>query len=293
MSSLPTSEQSPIVIPEGSTPLLRDLIHERLGIFYDETHFYLMVDKVTPLIQLKKFTSLSEYYFHLKHRPHFSDDWRRLMDAVSVQETYFFREMDQINALTKILVPQWFERTDELLRIWVAASASGEEAFTIAMALEEAGYGKHPIEIIGSDASEAALEKARSGIYRERAFRTIAPEIKAKYFTPRREHWSLSADILRRVRFERVNLVAPAEITELAQSPIIFCRNVFIYFSKEVIARTVRRFAEWMPPNGHLCVGASESLLKITDDFEIKEIGGAFIYVRKPELSKEVDTFHE
>jgi chemotaxis protein methyltransferase CheR len=210
------------------------------------------------------------------------------MDALSVQETYFFREMDQVNALTKVLVPQWFEKKSDLLRIWVAASASGDEAFTIAIALEEAGFGRHPIEIVGSDASEAAIEKARAGIFRERAFRTTAPEIKAKYFTPRREHWSLNADILRRVRFERVNLVAPAEIDELARSPIVFCRNVFIYFSKKVIARTVRRFAERMPPNGYLCVGASESLLKITNDFEIKEIGGAFIYVRKPELSKEI-----
>lgn len=287
MNSTLTSEQPPIAVSDGAMPLLRDLIHERLGIFYDDSNFYLMIDKLTPLVRLKKISSLSEYYFHLKQRPHFSDDWRRVMDALSVQETYFYREMDQIHALTNILVPQWFERTNQLLRIWVAASASGEEAFTIAIALDEVGYGNHPIEIIGSDASEAAIEKARSGIFRERAFRTTPPEIKAKYFTQRREHWALHSDILRRVRFERVNLVAPAEIDELARAPIIFCRNVFIYFSKDVIAQTVRRFAEQMPPNGHLCVGVSESLLTITKDFDLKEIGDSFIYVRKPELSKE------
>jgi chemotaxis protein methyltransferase CheR len=292
MNSLLTSEPR-IAIADGATPLLRDLIHERLGIYYDEAHFYLLIDKLTPLIRQKKLTSFSDYYFHLKQRPHFSDDWRRVMDALSVQETYFFRETDQINALTKVLVPEWFQRTNQLLRIWVAACASGEEAFTIAMALDGAGFGKHPIEIVGSDASEAALEKARTGIFRERAFRTTPPEIKARYFTPYRQHWSLNADLLRRVRFERVNLVAPTEVNELARSPIIFCRNVFIYFSKEVIARTVRRFAESMPPHGYLCVGASESLLKLTNDFEIKEIGGAFIYVRKPELNTEVHLSNE
>src|SRR4051812_12808826 len=113
MTSLLTSEPPPIAVPEGATQLLRDLIHERLGIFYDEAHFYLMIDKLTPLLRFKKFTSLADYYFHLKQRPHFSDDWRRVADALSVQETYFFREMDQMNALTKVLVPQWFERTNE------------------------------------------------------------------------------------------------------------------------------------------------------------------------------------
>jgi chemotaxis protein methyltransferase CheR len=286
MNFSPTSEPPPIAVPSSTPPLLRDLIHERLGIFYDEAHFYLMVDKLTPLVRLKGFNSLADFYFHLKARPHFSDDWRRVMDALSVQETYFFRETDQINALTKTLVPEWFARTNELLRIWVAACASGEEAFTIAIALNEAGFGNHPIEIIGSDASEAALEKARAGIFRDRAFRSISPEIKAKYFSPRRQHWSLSPDILRRVRFERSNLAAPTEIGELARAPVIFCRNVFIYFSAETIARVVRHFAERMPPGGHLCVGASESLLKLTNDFDLKEIGSAFIYVRKPELGE-------
>ncbi len=281
-------ERPPIAVPQGSASLLRDLIHVTTGVYYDESNFYLMIDKLTPLIEAKGFISLIDYYFFLKQRPPFSNDWRRVMDALSVQETYFWREMDQINALTQILVPEWFSRSKEVLRIWVAACATGEEAFTIAMALDEAGYGRHPIEIIASDGSEAALEKARSGIYRERSFRVSPPQIRTKYFKPHREHWLLNPDVMSRVRFERVNLVAPAEIGELARSPIIFCRNVFIYFSQQVIGKIVRSFAERMPPQGHLCVGASESLLKATNDFDLKEIGNAFIYVRKPELAPEI-----
>lgn len=264
--------------------MLRDLIHERLGIHYDEANFYLMIEKLVPLARAKKFSSLADYYFHLKLRPHFSDDWRRVMDALSVQETYFFREMDQINALTKIIVPKWFAAKNDLLRIWVAASATGEEAFTIAMALDEAGFRDYPIEIIGSDASEAALEKARSGIFRERSFRSTPAVLRSKYFSPRREHWALNADILRRVRFERVNLASAAEVGELASAPVIFCRNVFIYFSKEMISKIVAQIAQRMPAGGYLCVGASESLLKLTNDFDLEEIGDAFVYVRKETL---------
>ena len=157
MSISITANAPSIAVPEGSAVLLRDLIHERTGTFYDEANFYLMIDKLTPVVREKGFASLMDYYFFLKGRPHFSDDWRNVMNALSVQETYFWREMDQIDALSKIIVPEWFSRSKEVLRIWVAACATGEEAFTIAMALDEAGFGQHPIEIIASDGSEAAI----------------------------------------------------------------------------------------------------------------------------------------
>jgi chemotaxis protein methyltransferase CheR len=272
-------------VPPGSAELLRDLIHANCGIYFEEQNFYLMIDKLTPLMQARNCRSLLELYFFLKQRPHYSDDWRRVMDALSVQETYFWREIDQINAVAKIIVPKWFERTNDLLRIWIAASASGEEAFTLAIVLEEAGFGRHPIQIVGSDASEAALEKARRGMFRERSFRSMPPELRARYFKPGREHSLLSPMIMSRVRFERVNVIMPSETAELASSPIIFCRNVFIYFSEEVITRTVRSFAERMPAGGYLCVGASESLLRLTQDFDLQHVGDAFVYVRKEHLT--------
>ncbi len=145
--------------------------------------------------------------------------------------------------------------------------------------------GRYPIQIVASDASEAALQKAQAGMYRERSFRAMPPELRAKYFKPSREHWLLSPTIMSRVRFERANITMRVETGELANSPIIFCRNVFIYFSENVVATTVRNFAERMPPGGYLCVGASESLLRATQDFELREVGDAFVYVRKPELT--------
>lgn len=278
-------QEQEIIIPSGSRELLRDLIRTKTGIHFSDSHLDIMTDKLRPLVVKRGFHSLLEFYFLLKERPHYFEDWRRVMDLLSVQETYFWREMDQIRALVEVVIPQWFARTNELLKIWVAASSSGEEAFTIAIAINEAGLSRHPIQIVASDASEAALEKARAGMFRERSFRVIPPQIRAKYFRPVREHWLLNTEILSRVRFERVNLVVKAETGELARSPIIICRNVFIYFSRETISEIVRHFAERMPAGGHLCVGASESLLKLTNDFDLQEIGGAFIYVRKPELT--------
>jgi chemotaxis protein methyltransferase CheR len=166
------------------------------------------------------------------------------------------------------------------LRIWCAASASGEEAYSIAIALAETSWASYPIEIYGSDGSVSALAKARRAIFRENSFRALPPSLRQKYFSPVPGGWQLDAQIARRVRFEKANLLAAEEVNHLARAPVIFCRNVFIYFSAHAIRQTLATFAARMPSRGHLFVGASESLFKMTADFELREIGDAFVYVR-------------
>ena len=188
--------------------------------------------------------------------------------------------MSQIRLLVDLLVPQWFQRTSVPLRIWSAASATGEEPYSILMALFEAGWSNHPIEIYASDASPSALERARAGIYREKSFRQLPPDLRDKYFTQITGGWQIRNDIAARVRFQRANLLAPEEFGSLARSPIIFCRNVFIYFSAHAIRQTLAAFASRMPVSSYLFVGASESLLRLTADFELREVSDAFAYVR-------------
>jgi chemotaxis protein methyltransferase CheR len=225
--------------------------------------------------------SFLDYYYILKYDEKGPSEWLRVMDAFSVQETYFWREIAQIEALVKFVVPAWFKDQRTPLRIWSAACASGEEPYSIVIALLEAGLHAHPIVVEASDASEAALEKARLGIYRERSFRALPEHLRTKYFTKVPHGWQLSREVLERVTFQRANLVSPAEIDGLARAPVIFCRNVFIYFSPDAIRRTVSGFAERMGSRGHLFIGSSESLLRITEDFELEELGDAFVYIKK------------
>ena len=260
--------------------LLRDLIHERTGIFFEEARFDVLYEKLEPLAIARECYSLLDYYYLLKYEENGVEDWARVMDALSVQETYFWREMSQIHFLVNTFVPDWFQKTSSPLQIWSAASASGEEPYSILIALIEAGWGSRPIQIIGSDASPSAIDKSRAGIYREKAFRCFPPHLKQKYFTPRGNEWKIDPEIARRVTFHRANLLATDEISSFARSPVIFCRNVFIYFSSHAIRQTVATFASRMPAGGHLFVGASESLLKLTTDFELREKGDAFAYVR-------------
>jgi chemotaxis protein methyltransferase CheR len=251
--------------------LLRDLIHERIGLFYENGKSDMLSDKLSPLVIERGFNSFLDYYYLLKYDPGAEQEWKRVMDALSVQETFFWREMDQVRALAKVIVPLHFSaRGARPLRIWSAACATGEEPLTIAMALNEEGWlDRAPIEIYATDASAAAIEKARRGVYRARSFRSLPPS------------GSRVAPALHdKVRWATANLMNEQDVAKYASASVIFCRNVFIYFSDDTIRKTVRAFAERMPEPGYLFVAASESLLRLTTRLQFQEIGGAFVYVK-------------
>jgi chemotaxis protein methyltransferase CheR len=263
------------------TTILRELIHERLGLFYEPSQVDQLTDRLAPLVVERGLSSFMDYYYLLKYSTD-GDEWGRVMDALAVQETYFWREIDQIRAVIDRVVPRLAEELGgRPLRIWSAPCATGEEPLTVAMVLEEGHwFARVPIEIIGSDASRAAIDKAVAGRYGARAFRNLAPSLREKYFTPVGDHWRVASELQRHVAYDVVNLVAPADVARHAAAPIIFCRNVFIYFSDRSIRRTLDAFDELMPEPAYLCVGASESLLRIGSRFELQEIGGAFMYVK-------------
>jgi chemotaxis protein methyltransferase CheR len=271
----------------GADRLLRDLIHERTGLFFDNGKGDIMTDKLSPLVVERGFTSLLDYYYLLKYDEAAQDEWLNVMNALSVPETYFWREMDQVRALAEWVVPRWFAQPGAgPLKIWSAACATGEEPLTIAMALDEAGWlGRVPVEIYGSDASTAAVEKARRGVYRERAFRNLPAHLRAKYFTQEgaTKTWRVDAKLHALINWRVANLMNEAEVAPLAAAHVIFCRNVFIYFSDETIRKTARSFAAHIRPPGYLFVAAAESLLKLSSDFDLQEVGKAFVYVRRPD----------
>ena len=239
------------------------------------------MDKFSDLMIERGIDSPLDYYYLLKYEAATSDEWSNLLNAMSVRETYLWREMDQIRALVDVLVPQFSARFSEPLRIWSAACASGEEPISIAMALDQAGWlDRIPIEIHASDMSPAAICAARRGVYRERAFRSLPPELRARYFARHSEGWQVVPEIHRRIVWHSANLTKRSDIEGLASSRVIFCRNVFIYFSEATIRRIVKMYSEYMPHPAYLFLGAAESLLKFTTQFQLKEMGPAFVYVK-------------
>jgi chemotaxis protein methyltransferase CheR len=261
--------------------LLRDLIHDTTGQFFDDTRLGHLMDKLRPLVLGRGFRSALDYYYLLKYDADAAEEWARVLDVLAVPETYFWREIDQIAALVDVVVPEQVRALDgQPLRIWSVPCATGEEPLTLAMALNEAGwFGRAPIEIHASDASGAGIAKARRGLYRERAFRNLPAALRDRYFTRRGEEWEVAPELHRRITWSTVNVMDRAAVAPLARVPIVLCRNLFIYFSEKSIRQTVELFAQHMRSPGYLCVGASESLLRIPSAFELEEIGGAFMYV--------------
>ena len=271
-------------VPDRTLSLLRDLIGVHTGMYYDEGRLPLLRDRLVPLALERGFDSLLDYYYLLKYDNQAAAEWALAIDALSVQESYFWREFDQVRTLVEIIVPRLVALGRRTIRIWSVPCAGGEEPLSLAMALEEAGwFGRVTIEIHASDASAAALERASGGRYSARAFRQLPIHLRDKYFDaePGSNTWTVKPSLKARVTsWTRVNVVQPEQVALLAGADVIFCRNLFIYFAEATVRQVVERFAEHMPAPGFLCVGAAESLLRITPRFELQDIGGAYVYVK-------------
>jgi chemotaxis protein methyltransferase CheR len=273
-----------IDVSPTTVTLVRDLVHETTGLYYADDRGPQLVDRLTPLVIERGFPSLLDYYYLLKYDAAGApEEWRRVFDALAVPETYFWREIDQLRALVTIVVPRCVAAlAGQPLRIWSIPCASGEEPLTLAMLLDEAGwFGRARIEIEGSDASPAAIARARAGVYRGRSFRNIPPQVRERYFRRDGEAWRVSPELHGRVAWSVVNLMDPADAAPRAAAPIVLCRNLFIYFSERSIRQAVAMFAARMPRPGYLAVGVSESLLKVTNDFDLQDVAGAFMYVKR------------
>jgi chemotaxis protein methyltransferase CheR len=280
-----TFQPETLGLPPTGLLLLRDIIHERAGVFFDEGRIDMLAERTAPIVIERGFRSFLDLYYLLKYDAEGSSSpWRAVMDALAVPETYFWREIDQIRAVVWSVVPEIARRaTDGVIRIWSAPCATGEEPLSIAMALSEAGwFDRARIEIYASDASESAIARARAGRYRSRSFRALPAALKQKYFLPDGECWTPTADLAARISsWSVVNLMARDEVAPYLHCPLVFCRNAFIYFSPQSVKAVVAHYAERMPSPGYLCVGASESLLKVTTAFALEEIDGAFVYVKR------------
>jgi chemotaxis protein methyltransferase CheR len=269
-------------LPVGVFLILRDLIRERMGAWFEDQKRELLASKLTDRVRGSGAASFLDYYYLLKYGKDAEAEWDEVADVLSVQETYFWREIDQVRVLVDILLPQCVAADRAPLRIWCAACASGEEPLTIAMALQEAGwFERAEIQILASDASPSALEKARGGVYRPRSFRALPAALRDRYFTPVEDCWRVRPELHSRIQYRRANLLSQAEIAPLAAARFVFCRNVFIYFSTETIRAVVAGFGRRMPRPGYLFVGISESLLRVSTEFSLEEIGGSFVYVKR------------
>jgi chemotaxis protein methyltransferase CheR len=209
-----------------------------------------------------------------------------LINAFTINETYFYREEHQFAALAREILPELIRtrRPGDLIRIWSMPCSTGEEAYSIAIWLLENWplVDAYNIEIVGSDVDTAALDLARAGHYAARALARLPDDVAERYFEPERGHRRKIIDDLREsVRFIPANIVDRSTLAGLGRFDVILCRNLLIYFDDDSRLQAASNLFESLNGGGFVCLGHSESMARITDRFTMARLEDAIVY-RKP-----------
>lgn len=273
-----------IVLSDEEFLLIRDLIFDYCGIMLPESVKFLVERRLRPRLDAFNAKNFLEYYRAVKYGREKTQELDEIVELITTNETYFFREQHQLRAFSQEIIPSLMANREPHMpiRIWSAGCSSGEEPYTIAMLLADLPAPPHvSFEIFGSDISRKVLRIARGGAYREASFRETPPEYIERYFDQDGRTRILRDSIRSRVTFGHLNLMDEAALGLVANVDVVFCRNVMIYFSKSSRTRLLNSFFRKMRPGGYLLLGHSESLVNASTNFEIVALKSDIVY-RKP-----------
>jgi chemotaxis protein methyltransferase CheR len=230
--------------------------------------------------------SFASYFARL--RSDFRGEAEQLVNAFTVNETFFYREDHQLRCLTTDLLAQRIKAKapGQPLQIWSVPCSTGEEPYSIAIWLLQnwPEVDAHDIEIVGSDIDTRVLEFAREGIFGKRALMRLSSDLIAKYFVPLDDdRWQIIAELRQSVRFSPVNLMDLAEMRTHGRFDVIFCRNVLIYFDDASRRVAAENLYENLLPGGYICLGHTESMSRISPLFEVCRFADAIVYQRPAE----------
>ena len=256
--------------------ILTGLVEERSGLHYELADLPLVEDKVLSRAIERGFESPLDYYYFLRYDPSGSRELDALVESLVVHETYFFREADQLAVLADSMLAPAIA-AGERPRVWCSACATGEEPLTLAMILAERKLLSR-VEILASDISARALDRARTGDFGSRALRAVPPGVVGRWLETRGERAVVQPALREAIRWQKVNLVDREAVAALGAFDAILCRNVLIYFSDDTARAVVGSLTDALRPAGYLLVGVSESLLRFGTSLRCEERGGAFFY---------------
>ena len=270
--------------------LLRDCIYAHCGIYFDEESKYILEKRLYPRLADLNLSTFYDYYHFLKYNRNKEHELIDIMDVLTTNETYFFRESIQLKAFTDEVVPELIKiktaRGNRTLRIWSAGCSTGEEPYTIAMLLstipELSGW---KIEIIGTDISNKVLTRARRGIYGKSSFRATNESDLHRFFIPQDDGYKVNDSIRALVTISHLNLFDSHRLALLGKVDIIFCRNVIIYFDQAAKKRVIESFHSALYDGGFLLLGHSESLMNISTQFTLRHFKNDMIYQKPDRIS--------
>jgi len=290
--------QQTLEMSDAEYRMFCELVRAHCGLSFDEDSRYLVEKRLQRRVSELALGSFAAYHLHLRSATG-DDEMGRVVDLLTTNETYFFRERNQLRALVDEIIPELRLRraaqgATSPLSIWSAGCSSGEEPYTIVMMAMEAGLVPgEDFRIYASDISRSMLTKSRRGLYRDASFRDTPEPLRERFFHEKDGLYRIADEIKQHVDFIHVNLLDRSKISLLGSIDVILCRNVIIYFDAEVKRTVIGTFYEKLRPGGYLLLGHSESLINVTSAFELSHLENDLVY-RKPVAGEERrDPWHE
>jgi chemotaxis protein methyltransferase CheR len=246
---------------------LRKLLRERSGLVLAPEKQYLAESRLLPLARKNGMSTLTELVHRLK-APQTTDLAVQVVDAMTTNETFFFRDKVPFDHFRDTIMPALIagRAREKRIRIWCAAAATGQEPYSLAMALKGMGaqLAGIKVQILATDLNGEVLDRAREGIYSQfEVQRGLPIQQLLKYFSQVGERWQIAPEIRGMVQFRTLNLLA--DFKPLGTFDLVFCRNVLIYFDQPTKTGVLERIARQLPADGYLVLGAAETVVGLTD----------------------------
>jgi chemotaxis protein methyltransferase CheR len=264
---------------------LCEFLYRRTGMSFSDNKRYYIDRRLAERIAATGSGSFAAYFATL--RSDAGNEIEQLVNAFTVNETYFFREEHQLRCMTSSLLGELLRRKQpgESFRIWSIPCSTGEEPYSIAMWLMEnwRDVDNYNIEIVGSDIDTQALKAAAEGIYGERALMRLSRDVVGRYFSlVGKEQYQIDPGLRESVQFTAANLIDARDIAQYRDFDIVFCRNVLIYFDDSSRRSAAENLYDCLRPGGYICLGHSESMSRISPLFQVSRFADAIVY-QKPE----------
>ncbi len=253
----------------------RKFIYDNCGIYYQDNKKYLLESRLLKRINFLSLKSYDEYFNYIQ-QPGNDSELKFLYDAITINETFFFRNQPQLDALVGTILPEIIKSKEKSgrpkIRIWSAASSTGEEAYSVAISIVDLIAAKYPdveFEIVGTDLSSSVVETAKNGIYKEYSIRNTAAYYLKKYFNHSGGNYMLDPNVKKMVSFKMLNLYDDSAMRMMTNFDIVFCANVLIYFDTKSKIKVVSHLYNSLNREGYLFIGYSETLHNISKAFKI------------------------
>jgi chemotaxis protein methyltransferase CheR len=271
----------PAEIESDNYRFLQQHVYLHAGIVLEENKHYLFESRLTPIVKQLGLGSINDLCALIQASSEASVG-RRVVEAMTTNETYFFRDPSHYEAIRSVLLPQLKKEYKDVrrMRFWSAASSTGQEAYSLAMLLMEEGLSDWNIQILGTDFSSHVLERARDGKYQQiEVNRGLPAAMLVKHFHRSGVDWQVSDAVRRMATFESIDL--RKSMRALGPFDLVFCRNVMIYFDVATRTQILKELHGTLFRGGWLLLGGAETAFGVEEFFERQTVGGTVVYIAR------------